>query len=103
MLTALAFFAATTLPATTLPAATLPAAGPPAPLPLPVESEARRVIDAQLASPPRPGLDRGLSPAEAEAVTAFYLRSIGQPLPAGGTTGGRSAGTGGAQARGRLP
>jgi len=98
MLTALAIFAAAALPT-----AALPAAGPPAPLPLPVESEARRVIDAQLASPPRSGLDRGLSQAEAEAVTALYLRSIGQPLPAGGATGGRSAGAGGAQARGRLP
>lgn len=50
------------------------------PLPLPLESEARRVIEWQLASPPREGRESGLSPDEAEAVHRRYLDSIGETL-----------------------
>lgn len=53
-------------------------AAPPAPLPL--ESEARRVIEWQLRSPPREGDLTRLSPDEAEAIRQRYLQSIGQRL-----------------------
>jgi len=50
------------------------------PSPLPLESEARRVIEWQLASPPREGRDGGLSPSEAEVIQRRYLESIGEML-----------------------
>lgn len=59
-------------------AAANPLATPP--LPLPMESEARRVIEWQLASPPREGRGGGLSPDEAEVIHRRYLESIGETL-----------------------
>lgn len=47
------------------------------PPPLPQESEARRVIEAQLSAPPR---ETRLSPEEAEVIHRRYLDSIGQRL-----------------------
>jgi hypothetical protein len=50
------------------------------PPPLPMDSEARRVIDRQLASPPRSGPAAGLSPEEADKINERYLASIGARL-----------------------
>lgn len=47
---------------------------------LPPENEARTVIERQLASPPRTGAAGGVTPQEADAVTAAYLASIGKTL-----------------------
>lgn len=51
-----------------------------APLP-PIENQARRVIEAQLLSPPREQISSGLSAEEAEIIRNRYLQSIGQALP----------------------
>ncbi len=52
---------------------------PPPPAPV-VRSEARTVMEAQLASPPRTGRAGGLTPEEADAVTAAYAASIGKRM-----------------------
>ena len=51
-----------------------------APLLLP-EDQARRVIEAQLLSPPREPGSSGLSAEEAEIIRSRYLHSIGQRPP----------------------
>lgn len=60
-----------------LPLFLLAAAPPP---PLPLESEARGVIEWQLRSPPRPEGTAALSPPEAAIIQQRYLDSIGQRL-----------------------
>lgn|GEM_PF-4028068 len=51
-----------------------------APVP-PLEDQARRVIEAQLLSPPRTQESSGLSAEEAEIIRGRYLRSIGERPP----------------------
>lgn len=51
-----------------------------APVP-PIENQARRVVEAQLLSPPREPVNSGLSAEEVEIIRNRYLQSIGQMLP----------------------
>lgn len=60
-------------------AATLAVPAIPAPAPLPVESEARKVVEVQLHSSPRSAeTSRRLDAQEAEVLLRRYLQSIGQ-------------------------
>jgi len=71
--------------------AAAPAATPAPPAPLPIESEARSVVDWQLRAPPRSEEDIRLEAPEAEAIYKRYLGSIGKLLEKPESNGGSNA------------
>jgi len=56
------------------------AAESPRPAPALHQGEARSVMEAQLAVPPRTDADAGLDPDEADMILKRYLASVGQTL-----------------------
>jgi len=71
--------------------AAAPVATPAPPAPLPLESEARSVVEWQLRASPRSEEDMRLEAAEAEAVYKRYLGSIGKMLEKPDPSGGSNA------------
>lgn len=71
--------------------AAAPAVTPAPPTPLPIQSEARSVVEWQLRAQPRSEEDMRLEAQEAESIYRRYLGSIGKMLEKPDSSGGSNA------------